>query len=113
MSRTLTVARSESFLQVANLIDDLERWALQAGPQVDLTRVPDLEDDQRRMLGAPEGQLAVQDWLVAYHQSIALMRQFRNALVHQPRTVTDADLDEVTNGAERVLRGLRRRLFAP
>jgi hypothetical protein len=112
VSKTLTVARSEAFLVSMILIDDLERFALRQGPPVDPARLPGSDPAQRKVLQSPDGPLLVQDWLVAYRQSIELLREFRNVLVHRPETVSDGDLREVTEGAERVLRGLLRRLVS-
>jgi hypothetical protein len=112
VSKTLTVARSEAFLVNMILIDDLERFALHQGPPVDSTRLPGSDPAQHKVLESPDGPLLVQDWLVAYRQSIELLREFRNVLVQRPETVTDVDLREVTEAAERVLRGLLRRLVS-
>lgn len=110
MTKTLAVTRSEPFLRGVNLIDDLERYALQQGDPVDPDRVPLLSDEQKKRLSSPDSRLLIQDWLAAYRQSIDLLRSFRNAVVHKPEEITDVDIREVTDGVERVMRGLRRRL---
>lgn len=110
MSSTATVARSNAFLTNMLLIDDLERYALAAGPAVDPQRLPGATARQQQALKTEQGGLAVYDWLTAYKQSIDLLRRFRAALTDDPAGATDDDLREVSEGSARVLRGLLRRL---
>lgn len=110
VNMTATVARSGAFLVNMILIDDLERFALQAGAAVEPSRIPGAGPDEYDVLRSPKGALEIQDWLIAYRHSIDLLRKFRNGLVHNQNDVTDDDVDAVTEGSARVLRGLVKRL---
>jgi hypothetical protein len=110
MQDAATLTTSRAFVEDMALIDDLERWALQQGPPVDPSRLRQAGDAAKQALAGPNGVLLVTEWLHKYSQSIRLLRQFRNVLVHGRQQVTEQDVKDVEEGAARVLKGLNRRL---
>ena len=117
MSRTLAMRpeadQMREFLIRMIAIDRLQQWALEAVPLPVDFQVEGVSAEQLALLKEPEGTIALQEWLQAYAQSIPLLREYRNGLVHRPGDYEEDELADVSRSAKRVLKALSRRLTLP